>query len=162
MNGEISELDGDTLPRDIDEAIATLRMLKVKYFKEHPYTAQICQDLRDLYSKLKPFMPILSSLKNVNFMSRHFELLKKDYDVDIASDLSQTLNQLKDLGVMDIVDEIIELSATATKEKQLDVQLQKMMDEWKQVRFELLEYRNSEVPVLTGVQNIWDLLDEHI
>ena len=63
---------------------------------------------------------------------------------------------------MDIVDEIIELSATATKEKQLDVQLQKMMDEWKQVRFELLEYRNSEVPVLTGVQNIWDLLDEHI
>ena len=82
--------------------------------------------------------------------------------MDIASDLSQTLNQLKDLGVMDIVDEIIELSATATKEKQLDVQLQKMMDEWKQVRFELLEYRNSEVPVLTGVQNIWDLLDEHI
>ena len=37
-----------------------------------------------------------------------------------------------------------------------------MQDEWKLVKFDLEEYRDSEVPVLQGVQLIWDLLDEHI
>ena len=63
---------------------------------------------------------------------------------------------------MDIVDEVIEISAIATKERQLESQLDKMNDEWKSVRFELAEYRDSEVHVLQGIQSIWDLLDEHI
>lgn len=63
---------------------------------------------------------------------------------------------------MDIVDEIIEISAIATKERQLESQLSKMNDEWKSVKFDLQEYRDSEVYVLQGVQMIWDLLDEHI
>lgn len=37
-----------------------------------------------------------------------------------------------------------------------------MIDDWKSVKFELAEYRDSEVFILQGVQNIWDLLDEHI
>ena len=52
---------------------------------------------------------------------------------------------------MDIVDEVIEISAIATKERQLESQLDKMNDEWKSVRFELAEYRDSEVFVLQGI-----------
>lgn len=63
---------------------------------------------------------------------------------------------------MEIVDEIIEISAIATKERQLESQLNKMNDEWKTVKFELEEFRDSEVVILKGVQIIWDLLDEHI
>lgn len=63
---------------------------------------------------------------------------------------------------MEFVDEIIEISAIATKERQLESQLNKMMEEWKSVKFELEEFRDSEVSVLKGVQTIWDLLDEHI
>ena len=40
--------------------------------------------------------------------------------------------------------------------------MRKMHDEWKSVKFELTEYRDSEVVILQGVQVIWDLLDEHI
>ena len=38
---------------------------------------------------------------------------------------------------MEIVDEIIEISGIATKERQLESQLNKMNDEWKVVRFDL-------------------------
>jgi hypothetical protein len=37
-----------------------------------------------------------------------------------------------------------------------------MRDEWKTVRFDLEDYRDSGTVTLTGVQPIWDLLDEHI
>ena len=63
---------------------------------------------------------------------------------------------------MEIMDEIIEISAIASKERQLEAQLNKMNDEWKTVKFAMAEYRDSEVHVLQGVQVIWDLLDEHI
>ena len=37
-----------------------------------------------------------------------------------------------------------------------------MRDEWKSVRFDLEDFRDSGTVILTGVQPIWDLLDEHI
>ena len=117
MNGEIAELDGDALPRDIDEAITSLKILKTRCFKEYPFTAQISHELRDLYLKLKPFMPVLHSLKNPDFKMVHFDIIKKDYNIEIDTALTQSLEQLKDLGVMDFVDEIIEISAIATKER---------------------------------------------
>ena len=49
MNGEVAELDGEALPKEVDEAIQALKYLKTKHFKEYPFTAQICQELRDLY-----------------------------------------------------------------------------------------------------------------
>ena len=162
MNGEVAELDGDVLPKEIDEAIQTLKVLKTKHFKEHPYTMQITQELRDNYLQLKPFMPVLSSLKNPDFKLVHFEIVKKDFSIEIDNTLNQSLNALQELGVMEIVDEIIEISAIATKERQLESQLNKMNDEWKSVKFELAEYRDSEVYIVQHVQNIWDLLDEHI
>ena len=42
MEESIAELDGDELPRLIDEALGTLKFLKIKKFKEHPHTALIC------------------------------------------------------------------------------------------------------------------------
>jgi len=60
-------------------------------------------------------MPILSSLKNPDFKIQHFDIIKKDYGIVIETALTQSLQQLKDIGIMDIVDEIIEISAIATK-----------------------------------------------
>jgi hypothetical protein len=39
MNGEIVELDGDALPKEINEALGSLKFLKIKQFKEYPHTA---------------------------------------------------------------------------------------------------------------------------
>ena len=63
---------------------------------------------------------------------------------------------------MEIIDDISEVSEIATKERQLESQVNKMRDEWKTVRFDLEDYRDSGSCILTGVQPIWDLLDEHI
>jgi outer membrane murein-binding lipoprotein Lpp len=41
------------------------------------------------------------------------------------------------MGVMDIVDEIFEVSEIATKERQLESQVNKMRDEWKAVKFNI-------------------------
>ena len=50
-------------------------------------------------------MPVVSSLKNPDFKMVHFDIIKKDHGVVIETQLTQSLQQLKDIGVMDIVDE---------------------------------------------------------
>jgi dynein heavy chain len=37
-----------------------------------------------------------------------------------------------------------------------------MREEWKGIAFDLVEYKDSGVNTLTGIQPIWDMLDEHI
>ena len=83
MSGEIAELDGEALPREIDESIQQLKSLKARHFKEYAYTGLICQELRDLYVQLRPIMPVLSSLKNPDLRIAHFDIIKKDYNITI-------------------------------------------------------------------------------
>lgn len=116
MSQPISDLDGDAVPREIDEALIKLKFLKARPLKEYPQTSQICQELRDKYLTIKPFMPLLSALKNPDFKAPHFAILEKDYSFKIEGTLSESLYDLKKEGVLDHVDEIVELSAIATKE----------------------------------------------
>ena len=37
-----------------------------------------------------------------------------------------------------------------------------MKDEWKQIKFELKEFRETMTCILVNVEPIWELLDEHI
>ena len=52
---------------------------------------------------------------------------------------------------MEIIDDISEVSEIATKERQLESQVNKMRDEWKTVRFDLEDYRDSGSIILVGV-----------
>jgi dynein heavy chain len=97
-------------------------------------------------------------------VSRHFLDIQKlrEPAFEIHDDLRQSIQDLLDLGVMDLIEEIIERSDTATREKKLDEQITKMREEWKSIAFEMIEYKDSGVNILTGIQPIWELLDEHI
>lgn len=63
---------------------------------------------------------------------------------------------------MEIIEDINEISEFASREKKLEDSIQKMKDEWKHMKFELSEFRDSGTHVLKGAEPIWDLLDDHI
>jgi len=60
------------------------------------------------------------------------------------------------------VEEINEIADCAQREKKLEDAISKMKDDWKHVKFELSEFKDSGVSVIRGAEPIWDLLDEHI
>ena len=63
---------------------------------------------------------------------------------------------------MEIIEEINEISDFASREKKLEDAIQKMKDEWRHIKFELAEFRDSGTHVLKAAEPIWDLLDDHI
>lgn len=55
------------------------------------------------------------------------------------------------------------MSEKAKKENRLEKMLDKMENEWKDLRFELSTFRDSGIPILSGqnIEEIQLLLDEH-
>jgi len=45
------------------------------------------------------------------------------------------------IGVLDIIDEISEVSDIATREKKLEEQIVKMLAEWKHLKFDVQDYK---------------------
>lgn len=122
MEGPISDLDGEELPNQILEANRKLLRLMKGPFKEALYTKEVCNVLKGLYQDFRPYLPLVTGLKNPDFKIRHFEILKKTKEppFEIEHDLSQSLAELERIGVMEMVDKITEISEIATKEKQLE------------------------------------------
>ena len=61
-----------------------------------------------------------------------------------------------------MIEDIAHISDIATREKKLENDIIKMQNEWKNLKFETNDYKDSGTQVLIGIQPIWDLLDEHI
>ena len=103
MEGPIADLDGEQLPRDIYDATKKLVKLQKGPFKDSVYTSQICSELRGLYLKFIPNLPIIVAFKNIDFKIRHFDIVRKLKDpiFEIEHDLSQSLIDLLKMGVLD-------------------------------------------------------------
>ena len=141
------------MPKEIIDATKQCMKLQKGAFKEAEHTAQICGELRLLYMEFRPYLPIIIALKNPDFKSRHFDIIRKlkEPAFKIEYDLHESIQDLVKQGVMEIIDDITEVSEIATKERQLESQVQKMQSEWKTVRFTLEDYRDSGSVILTGV-----------
>ena len=61
---------------------------------------------------------------------------------------------------MEILTEIGAVSDIATREKQLELSLNRMRAEWSTIKFQFAEYEGSVT--IQGLQPIWDMLDEQI
>ena len=55
-----------------------------------------------------------------------------------------------------------EIGASASKEHSLEKALEKMQVEWKETEFMFTEYRDTGVSILTAIDEIQVLLDDHI
>ena len=150
------------MPADINAAIKGLtKLARIDLRVSAGMAILIAGELKDLFLEVKPFLPLIVALKNPDLQPRHWEIINKlSAHVHIDSDLHQTITELVSLNIMDILEDIASVSDIATKEKQLELQLNKMRQEWSSVKFQFAEYEDTVT--IQGLQPIWDMLDDQI
>ena len=114
----------------------------------------VCSDLRKLYESFKPYLPLIIALRNPSLKLRHWENLQNlriQPVYELESEMHASIRELVDrCQIMDIVEEINDISDCASREKKLEDGIQKMKDEWRFIKFELAEYRESGTHVISS------------
>ncbi|KAF8787359.1 Dynein heavy chain 3 like protein [Argiope bruennichi] len=84
------------------------------------------------------------------------------YGFKILPGPNATLEDMIRVGLHRHIEKVEELSVTVSKEFALEKAMAKMKDEWKDIEFEFKPYRETGVPILSAVDDIQVLLDDHI
>lgn len=91
--------------------------------------------------EFKTHLPIVQTLGNPGMKPRHWEKISDIVGFPITVDDELTLEKVIDFHLDDYIDKFEGISEAATKENNLEKILDKMMNEWAELRFEILSYK---------------------
>lgn len=86
-------------------------------------------------------MPIIMTLGNPGMKDRHWEKISEIVGFPLRADADLTLAKIIDLGLEEYIPRFEVISDSATKENNLEKNLNKMINEWKDIEFTVNSYR---------------------
>jgi dynein heavy chain len=107
-------------------------------------------------------MPIIQTLGNPGMKERHWEKVSEIVGFPIKPGPDLVLAKVIDFGLEEFLPRFEALSESATKENNLEKALNKMQKEWSEMQFDVIPYRESGTHILSAVDEIQLLLDDHI
>ncbi|CAG0897967.1 unnamed protein product [Cyprideis torosa] len=153
---EPSAIEADTLAAW--KAISKLE----KGFAEIPDTKFLINSIRTRIEEFREHLPLVHTLCNPGLRDRHWEQVSEivGYTLEAGPDL--TLAKLIDLSLEEYIAKFQGISDSATKEHRLEQSMENMVSEWTDMEFLLEPHRETGTHILTGVEDIQVLLDDHI
>ncbi|XP_059095302.1 dynein axonemal heavy chain 3-like [Tigriopus californicus] len=129
---------------------------------EYPAARRIADTIKSKIEKFRIHLPILHTLCNPGLRERHWYLIGQAIGFQIKRTAETSLADMIEAGLGKIMSQLEEIGATASKEYALEMSMAKMKSEWQSVIFECVPYRESGVSILSGVEDVQQMLDDHI
>ncbi|XP_047365165.1 dynein axonemal heavy chain 3-like isoform X3 [Vespa velutina] len=159
--GSFVGLDADEIREEVDEIWRTLYKLS-RVLSDIPGARRVAEMVRAKVEKFQQFIPVLQTICTPGLEARHWEQISEIVKVPIEISDTSCLFDMIEYGLSIHIEKLEEISSAATKEHALLKNLQKMKSEWAEIYFELTLYRDTGVNILTAIDDIQMLLDDHI
>ncbi|XP_053734095.1 dynein axonemal heavy chain 7 isoform X1 [Synchiropus splendidus] len=162
LHGPLSGVNPDKVDGDVGNFWRTLYKLE-KGFSEVPAALNIATSMKNKVEEFKDHIPLVQVMCNPGLYDRHWEAMEKvagcslrttEADPCMAYFLSMKLekHQVAFEGI----------SEAASKEYSLEKAMEKMASEWVDMKFGLQPYRETGTFILSAVDEVQMLLDDHI
>ncbi|XP_045510942.1 dynein axonemal heavy chain 7 [Colias croceus] len=161
MKSRVGSYDPEDIEGDVGYYYKIVYKLE-KSFQESPATFQLAQSVRQKMEDFKTHMPIINTLGNPGMKPRHWEKVSEIVGFPIVVDEELSLEKVIDFNLVDYIEKFESISEAATKENNLEKALDKMMKEWADLKFDILPYKDTGTYILSSVDEIQLLLDDHI
>lgn len=159
--GKYVGLNSDNIREEVEQMAKTIYNL-IKALSSNPFAKRIAEQIRLKIDKFRVYIPVLESICRQGLVERHWEQISQELGDTVNPKKYPSLSTMVDLDILKIQDKLEEISNAAGKEYELNLQLINMQDEWKDVKFEVTKYRDSDVYILASIDDIQSLLDDHI
>uniref|UniRef100_A0A4W6EBD4 Dynein axonemal heavy chain 3 n=1 Tax=Lates calcarifer TaxID=8187 RepID=A0A4W6EBD4_LATCA len=114
--------------------------------------------LQVLIADKQPYEQLWSTALNFQSMSEISSIVC----FEVKPDMNSSLLNMLDLGLSKYSDKMEEIGASASKEHSLEKSMEKMKSEWADLRFSFTQYRDTDTNIISAVDDIQVLLDDHI
>lgn len=159
--GSFQRLNAEQIRTEVDDMYKALVRL-TKQLAGNAQAKRVAEQGRIKVDKFRAYLPLLDGLCSAGMQERHWQQLSAELGEPIDAVRYPTLGAMIEVGIQRIAGKLEEVSTSASMEFELNMQLATMQAEWSAVRFELQPYRDSGTHILTALDDVQTLLDDHI
>ncbi|XP_026150549.1 dynein heavy chain 7, axonemal isoform X2 [Mastacembelus armatus] len=162
LHGPLSGVNPDKVEADVGNYWRTLYKLE-KSFTEVPKALNIATTIKAKVEEFKEHIPMVQVLCNPGLRDRHWAAMSKVAGISLqpADDQACVANFLS-MHLEQYLSNFESISEAASKEHSLEKAMEKMASEWGDKEFNLLAYRETGTSILSSVEEVQMLLDDHI
>ena len=161
MNDPLTSINAEDLEKNVTEAFRTMHK-SVKYFTENEPIQDIAQKIKDQIELFKPNIPLIQALRNPGMRARHWEQLSADLGFPIVPKADLTFKKCLEKNLGEHIETISKVADVAGKEYSIEVALNKMEDEWKDLAFEVMPYKETGTSIIKIAEEVTQQVDDHM
>ncbi|XP_018647924.1 putative dynein heavy chain [Schistosoma mansoni] len=162
MEGSMDKVEPEQVEMDVSNYYRSLFKLE-KTFDTLPAPRKIATQVREKVEEFKQHLPLIRTLFNPGLRERHWEQISEIVGFTVNNkEEGMCLAKLIDMNLDTYIPKFELISEAASKENNLEKTLDKMHKEWEPMEFNLIPYRDSGTFILSSVDDIQTLLDDHI
>ncbi|CAF0886975.1 unnamed protein product [Adineta steineri] len=159
--GPRSKVQPDVVEQDVGNYERQLFKLE-RQFNNSPQPRKMANRLRIQVGEFKEKMPLIQTLFNPGLRDRHWEQISAIIGRPFKPDDDTNLNKVIEMDLMSHIPKLEQISEAASKEFSLEKAMEKMKKDWQNIEFSIIPYRETGTYVLSAVDDIQLLLDDHI
>jgi dynein heavy chain, axonemal len=161
MEGPMHKVDPETVEKDVNEYWKQLYKLE-RTFQNQPAARKMAVKVRTKVQDFKEYLPLVKTLFNPGMRDRHWDMISDVIGYQFKPNDDTNLQRVIDLNLNEHIPKFESISEAASKEYSLEKVLLAMKKAWKDQEFIMLPYRETGTHILSSVDDIQTLLDEHI
>lgn len=162
----LPDVDAEGAEKACDELYRTFIKLGKEFEKQGDKRANAKKIADRFQAEIKTFInesiPLMLLICNPGMKDRHWADIETITGIRIPKGEAYTVNMMLELGLQHHVKAIEDICISASKEYGLQLAMEKMEAEWKNMVFDTKEYRQTGTRILTGIDEIQQLLDDQI
>ncbi|XP_028254184.1 dynein heavy chain 7, axonemal isoform X2 [Parambassis ranga] len=162
LHGPLSNVNPDKVEADVGNYGRTLYKLE-KGFSDMPLVMNIVTTIKAKVDDFKEHIPMVQVLCNPGLRERHWNAMSDLAGISLQPSEDQAcVSYFLSMRLEQHLDSFNGISEAASKEYSLEKAMEKMATEWNDMEFSLLAYRETGTSILSSVDEVQMLLDDHI